>query len=237
MLKKVAAAVAVMASIAGTSAHANQANWTVSGVITTAPCVLTIQGTGDAAFGTLARQTVMSWTKEINPLRHSSMDAGLIKSVPLDVTCTSPGKFALFVADNMASTVAGPIGETISFGMGTTSGPTPVNLGRYVVRYNTVQIKATSAAIAAAPGKILIVPGQATVGMTGWSAAAGNEAKYLPVGKSIGFGLLPAATTPDALANVSAKLEIGIEPLVSVITDMSSNITLTGSATVTLITL
>ncbi|QHI98724.1 DUF1120 domain-containing protein [Xylophilus rhododendri] len=238
MLKRTfAAAALLMAAGLGAQAQARSSTgWTVIGTITPSPCVLTLSGGGVADFGPISTGTIKTWPVETNPQRYSGLDANVVRSLDLHVGCTSPTRFALSFVDNRAGTVSGPAGQGYSYGLGSYTSPSgPVeNIGRYVVSFTKLVVKATTSADAIAPQGAFLTDGAATAAST-WTRATGNDDIFLPSGKSLGFTSLPVDTAPGALADVSGPIDFSFEPLQAVVDGATSDILLDGSATITLI--
>lgn len=236
MLKKIIGAGLLLATAA--AAQAASTGWTVTGTIVPPPCNLTLSGGGVAAFGTIAGTVVQGWPKLSGPARYSGIDAKVMKSLNLAVNCPNLATFALYFQDNKAATLAGPAGQAYSFGLGTYTPPgrAATNLGRYVVAYDKFVIKATSAGGSIPPRMKLLADGTATASSS-WKQATLNDAIYLPSGKSLGFVSGVLSTKPDALLSAGGPIDFYFEPLQDVVDSATSDITLDGSVTVTLILL
>lgn len=243
MSTRILKAAAVLATAAALQAHAQAqtaptANLTVVGAITPSACSIMLENSGNASFGSFSADTVQKWTPLDGPARYSGLESKQFTNLGLTVNCDGPTKFALSFVDNKLSTVAGPAGQGYSFGLGTyqTGSGSSLNVGRYVVQYDQLIVSPLAGTAAARPAVTLLTTGAAGPGSP-WQAATGNEAIYLPSGKSVAFNTLAGSTTPGALVSLTGSLRFAIEPLKSVIDSATAEVPLNGSATITLITL
>ncbi|QHI98725.1 DUF1120 domain-containing protein [Xylophilus rhododendri] len=210
--------------------------WSVAGTITPSPCVLTLTGGGVADFGPLSTATVKAWPVKSDPARYSGIDANVSRSMNLSVSCTSSTRFALSFVDNRAGTMSGPAGQGYSYGLGgyAPPGEPVVNIGRYVVNFSNLYVGRSPGDSLSKFKAAFLADGAATPSST-WTQATGLDAVYLPAGKSLGFTADAFDTAPGALARVLGGLVFMFEPLKAVVDGATSDMSLDGSATITLI--
>ena len=236
MAKKILVAAAMLT--AATFAQAQSASLTVTGSITPGTCTMALGNGGAAAFGDLPGSTVKTWATVGTPPRYVSPTP---VNVSLNIICGSATKMAMRVTDNHATTASPSVAtDPASYGLGIYSPPggATTNIGIFVIDHSDLKIKATAAATSAAPAAYLLSAGNATSTST-WSlataAAAGNPVVNFLSAFSYGFSASAAATTPDSLVSIAGNLKVQVQPIVSVVNAATTNIVMSGSATVTLI--
>jgi hypothetical protein len=239
MFKKAMIASAMLAGAFAAQAQvgspAPSATLSVGGTVTAPVCSLTLAGGGAATFGTVGRPLTGWTTLSTTPARYAVPNSKK-QTVALTVSCPAPTKMALAMQDNRAATVVAPANSVANFGLGTytPAGGTAVNIGNFYVDYTGLQVSSTVGGTAAAPAAKLLTAGTATSAST-WTAATGTLATYLPTSQSLGFAATAGATTPDSLASIAGNLVIAVELSKATVDNATSDITLDGNATITLV--
>ncbi|MBN9410952.1 MAG: DUF1120 domain-containing protein [Burkholderiales bacterium] len=240
MFKKAMIASAVLAGAFAAQAQvgtpAPSATLTVGGTVTAPICSLALAGGGAATFGTITRPLTGWTTISTAPARYQA-PASKKQTVALNVSCPAPTKMALAMQDNRSASVVAPASAVANFGLGTytpAGGGTATNIGNFFVDYTGLQITPTVGGTAAAPAVKLVTAGTATSSST-WAAATGVLASYLPTSQSLGFAATAGATTPDSLASIAGNLVVNVELSKATVDAATSDITLDGNATITLV--
>lgn len=224
--------------LAASASQAKSNILAVSGTIGVTACTLSLSGGGVANFGALTAHDVQT-APVTDDLGVSRYVVGITKTVTMTVLCPTAAKVALSFVDNRATSASPSAAVNIyRLGLGTYTVPGGVaaNIGSYYLYAPTINVKATAAAVAAAPASRLYTAGAAS-STSIWHKAADSETNYIAVGNSLGFATTATSTTPDSLVSIVGDLDMRIELLTATVNSATTTITLDGSTTVTLVTL
>jgi len=222
----------VMGATAAGAQSLGTASLGVTGTIRPSTCSVTLGNGGIADYGIMGSATVKAWSVAADPIRY--YDAAF-KPVPMMINCPAPTKFALSFVDNRAGTVDTTV-NIHYFGLGThtIAGGTTKNIGLYYINHQNLKVRNSLSAALNSPGKLFVTTGVASPSST-FRPATGVETVGIIPADSLAFSATGAASAPEALVEVSGDLLFNIQPLKDTVDNATTDIVLSGSATLTLV--
>ena len=218
MFNKSIFCVALLGFVVGANA-AGSASFGVTGTITPSPCVLTINGGGNANFGDKT-------TLQAQQLGGSSTvyDFGGV-DMPLSVMCGHPTKVVMSFIDNLAGkNFPMDANDPIRFGVVHNTDTTAI--GAYQIDLANLKVdNATPAGFFTAAN-----------GSTAWSknGPTGLPSNYAAPGWQVGFAKTSRAITPDSLTNIAGTINLHMWVSKQYVDESKDLTTLKGAGTVVL---
>lgn len=215
MIKKSLMAAVILAATTG--AFAQSADFGLTGTITPGACTISIPG-GIVNLGALTKAAVMAWPTD-----------GTVYTVPAQpspvaITCPTATRLGLAFVDNNAGAapVLGNVTDPIQFGI--KNGTTP-GLGGFITLLSTLTVDG------GAPAGFLHSP----TGTTAWNGTDLFTPGTVLPGNTYGFKTNAASTVPDTVTNIGANFTFWPFLKKSVVDASTSQITINGNATVSLV--